>query len=559
MSNPCLPQKDPAPAKRKQRLEATRVNYQYNYEYLPPVPLLDEVPHEETFSAEYVVERFSVLPAIATNNALAKARSLFDPFDKIDDFADLFTILPQPASVNTWRTDFAFSEQRLSGANPMTLTLVTDLGAMPLMDSVLINGNLPGTPHTPQQALAERRLYMSDYSSFAPYHGGTWAKGRKYLPAPRVVFYWRDSGTGFNDRALGQLAPVGIEIVRGGAVHNPYHCGPTEWLIAKLAVQIADANHHEMSSHLTRTHFVMEPFAIATGRQLADNHPLGILLRQHFRFMLANNKLGRTQLINPGGPVDRLLAGTLQESMSMVKAAYKSWDARKNAFPNEVAQRGLADKLQLPHFPYRDDGQLLWDAIVRYVYGYLRLYYRLPADLVNDPELQEWARDLSTDVPGQGFRVTGMPAKLAQLPDLVQLVANIIFTCGPQHGAVNFSQYDYMAYVPNMPFAAYCPVDSIITGPQASDATEADLMRLLPPVGQSQDQLGTMEFLTSYHYDKLGFYKGKPFVDERVQPLVATFQQELYAIEDHINRRNQARAVPYKFMKPSEILNSISI
>ncbi|MDB9309816.1 lipoxygenase family protein [Aphanizomenon sp. CS-733/32] len=46
-----------------------------------------------------------------------------------------------------------------------------------------------------------------------------------------------------------------------------------------------------MSSHLCRTHFVMEPFAVVTPRQLAQNHPLRILLKPHFRFMLANNDL----------------------------------------------------------------------------------------------------------------------------------------------------------------------------------------------------------------------------------------------------------------------------
>ena len=40
-------------------------------------------------------------------------------------------------------------------------------------------------------------------------------------------------------------------------------------------------------SHLGRTHLFIEPFVIATERQLGENHPLRLLLRPHFEGTLA--------------------------------------------------------------------------------------------------------------------------------------------------------------------------------------------------------------------------------------------------------------------------------
>jgi arachidonate 15-lipoxygenase len=56
-------------------------------------------------------------------------------------------------------------------------------------------------------------------------------------------------------------------------------------------VQVADTLHHEMSSHLARCHFTMEPIAIAIHRTLADEHPIALLLNTHMRFVIANDSV----------------------------------------------------------------------------------------------------------------------------------------------------------------------------------------------------------------------------------------------------------------------------
>ena len=52
-----------------------------------------------------------------------------------------------------------------------------------------------------------------------------------------------------------------------------------------------------------------------------------------------------------------------------------------------------------------------------------------------DRQLQAWAEDLA----GKG-KVGGMPERIDSVEELVAIIANVIFICGPQHSALNFTQ-----------------------------------------------------------------------------------------------------------------------
>jgi arachidonate 15-lipoxygenase len=404
--------------------------------------------------------------------------------------------------------------------------------------------------------------YIADYEDFSFVQGGT-NKGRhKYLPKPLAFFHWKKNP----GLAQGELVPLAIQIHQkpGGSIYTSRD-NPMDWLVAKLCVQIADGNHLEMSSHLCRTHFVMAPFAIATARKLAINHPLGLLLRPPLRFLLAVNDQGFQLLINPyvegayGGHVDRILAGTLQESLGILKNAYDSWDLGQFEIRTELEERGLDDASQLPHFPYRDDGLLVWDAIEKFVSNFLHYWYPDDANstgnqkIRDDSELQDWARDLVEE-----GGVKGMPSPIETVEQLIKIVINVLFTSGPQHAAVNYSQYDYLAFVPNMPLAAY----EKIPESKGEIPDEAALMKFLPPQEQADVQLKIINFLSFYRHDRLGYYDesfhmafmGNP----HIKLLVQQFQQDLYVIEQEIEMRNRSRYVPYPYLKPSLIPNGIS-
>ncbi|MEA5575817.1 lipoxygenase family protein [Anabaena sp. UHCC 0451] len=546
---PFLPQNDPNPPKRQASLQKGRKEYEFRYDFLPPLAMLKNVPSAENFSTKYIAERTLQAAELPLNMMAVKTHALWDPLDELQDYEDFFPVLRKPDVMKTYETDDSFAEQRLCGVNPLVLRQIKQMPANFAFTIEELQTKF-GNSINLIEKLATGNLYVADYRPLAFVQGGTYAKGKKYLPAPLAFFCWRSSG--FNDR--GQLVPIAIQINPNSGKASPLITpfdNPLVWFYAKSCVQIADGNDHEMKSHLCWTHFVMEPFAVVTPRQLAENHPLRILLKPHFRFMLANNDLARQRLVSRGGAVDELLAGTLQESLQIVVDAYKDWSLDQFALPTEIKNRGMDDVERLPHYPYRDDGMLLWNAINKFVFNYLELYYKTPEDLKKDVELQAWAREL---VAQDGGRVKGMSDRIDTLEQLVKIVTTIIYICGPQHSAVNFPQYEYMGFVPNMPLAAYQPIieNGMIKERKA-------LIDFLPPAKPTSTQLSTLFILSDYRYDRLGYYEEEEFKDPNADNVVNQFQQELNIVQRKIELNNKGRLVNYEYLQPRLVLNSISI
>lgn len=577
---PSLPQNDNDTASRNNALLEQREKYKFNPEFMPPLALIEEVPSEENFSVGYLADRAIQAADLPPNMLAARARTLFDPFDRLEDYDDLFTIIKAPAITNTYQTDSSFAEQRLSGSNPMA---IRQLGRKHKNDDTLCDAiagkiqNLYDGKLDLIKAKNDGELYCTNYSDLKAVKGGTYEKGHKYLPRPFAIFHWQSSG--FGDR--GELVPIAIQIDvtnPNSKIYTPFD-EHEQWFAAKLCVQIADANHHEMFSHLGWTHFMMEPFAISMARQLSENHPINILLKPHFRFMLANNFFARGTLIAKEGQVDKLLAGTLKESLQLVKDSYEDWDLFQFSFPNELKNRGMDDSNKLPHYPYRDDGKLLWDAIEKFVSNYVDIFYATDADVVADTELKAWAEELSGKANNK-IKAPGMPQSITSKAQLIEILTTLIFTCGPQHTAVNFPQWDYMAFTANMPLAAYDDPDKLADPHKAEqqNVDESWLLKFLPPFKPTAGQLEIMYTLADYRYDKLGHY-GQYFVDsykvladsgtpdgalqltiaKKVDSAITSFQQELNQAETRIDTRNKSRVVPYPFLKPSLVINSISI
>ncbi|MEG3840591.1 lipoxygenase family protein [Microcoleus sp. herbarium14] len=565
---PSLPQDDPNKEQRKDYLNRQQKAYQFDYNALSPLALLKDVPAVENFSSKYLAERILATSELPANMLAADSRSFLDPLDELEDYEDFFTLLPLPQVAKIYQTDRSFAEQRLSGANPMVLRLLeaSDPRAQTLAQLSSLQPSFDLS-----KELQEKNIYIADYTGTDEHYrgpakvvGGTYEKGRKYLPKPRAFFAWR--WTGIRDR--GEMAPIAIQLdpKPGSHLYTPFD-PPVDWLFAKLCVQVADGNHHEMSSHLGRTHLVMEPIAIVTARQLAKNHPLGLLLKPHFRFMLTNNDLARSHLIAPGGPVDELLGGTLAETIELSREACTTWSLDQFALPAELKNRGMDDPNQLPHYPYRDDGLLVWNAIETFVCGYLKFFYPTNEALVQDVELQSWAQELASE---EGGKVKGMPQRIDTVEQLIAIVTTIIFTCGPQHSAVNFPQYEYMAFAANMPLAAYRDIPKITATGTLEVITEKDILRLLPPYKRAADQLQILFILSAYRYDRLGYYDKsfrelyqmsfhEVFGGTPIELLARQFQQNLNMAEQKIDANNQKRVIPYFALKPSLVLNSISM
>ena len=128
----------------------------------------------------------------------------------------------------------------------------------------------------------------------------------------------------------------------------------------------------------------------------------------------------------------------------------------------------------------------------------------------------------------------------------------VIWTAGPQHAAVNFTQTEHLSYLPANPIAGFTEE------PRGRGHTLQDWLANLPPLDVAVQQLCIMRFLGVVHETKLGDYEND-FTHTPVADGLRVFQQNLSAVEDEIVGRNRRRPHTYDYLRPSLVPNSTNI
>ena len=465
----------------------------------------------------------------------------------LNDYNQLFQFIALPAISKNFMEDSEFAAMRVAGPNPVVIERMTALDSrIPVSDSQY--QAVMGPNDSLQKALAEGRLFLADYSEFSGAVNGSFPSQQKYNYAPLALFALPSGGK--------SLVAVAIQCSPEPGNDNPIFTPQdgNNWLIAKTIVQIADGNYHEAVSHLGRTHLFIEPFVLATHNQLSTKHPVSVLLTPHFEGTLAINNAAQSSLIASEGGIDKLLSGSIDQSrVDGVKGALSYMlNVNTSTLPQTLAQRGFSDPAVLPDYPYRDDALLLWGAIGQWVSQYVNHYYASDSAVQGDTELQSWLAELVSHDGGRLNNI-GNQNKLTTRAQLIELTTMICFTASAQHAAVNYPQSFIMSYAPAMPLAGYSPAPATQQG-----ATEADFLKLLPPLDIAELQLNVGYLLGSVYFTQLGQYGDNYFSDPVIQGYLVEFQQALIAIEMEINQRNKSRT-PYEFLLPSRIPQSINI
>lgn len=474
------------------------------------------------------------------------------------DTLDLFKGLELPPIARRWQDDEEFARQAIQGISPYHIELATALPpGLPLADADVRGLLAPGPSPDPSpgqslaQALAARRVFLLDFSILHDIPMYRTDDEQRWAPPARCLLYLDDAR---------RLRPLAIQLGRDperDPVFTPRDSAH-DWLAAKIYARCSEGNIHQMIEHALRTHFVVEPFAMATMRNLPDPHPVYKLLRRHFRYTFAINDMARTGLLATGGVFDDFIAtgGPAKGHLALGKKGYARWTLRDNQPRHDLARRGVLDPEVLPSYPYRDDALLLWDAIEAYVGEVLGHFYRTDADLTADAELAAWWEDLTT----RGLPPEKLPcAELRRVADLTEILTTVVFSASVRHASVNYLQYEHYGYVPNAPLCMRLP-------PPAKKGTlgEGDFAKMLPTKSQTQWQIAMGRALASFGEDEEfllheGGWREDYFREPELHAIQARFFERLRAQRDAVHARNARTDFPYTVLQADRIPCGITI
>jgi len=540
----CLPQdeKPETSELRADELVSLRDIYVFN-EYDETPPHVRNLPERENFTT--VKTRSMVYDmAYGLLNIIISAReTLFRPRKSLEVFDRYYPMWKEPAVSKRFGSDQEFARQRLNGVNPILIKRCDRLPEnFPVTDDMIEGLLEPG--ETLSGAADAKKLYLLDHvrlENISVKNG--------YMACPMSLFYVN---------AQGQLVPVAIQLEQHPGEDVPIFTPKDPywlWTTVKTYVQAADAVYHEVASHLLRTHFVMETFIVAAYRHLHERHPLLQLLRPHFHATLAINDSARTKMLAPRGPIDMTLAPGSDGCMDLLKQEYANWDFSVCSLPKDLAARGVDDRDALPHYYYRDDALLIWNAVEKHAQAVVQHWYSSDQAVTEDVELAAWVAELASPEVG---RVRGLPndGDINNRAALVELLTGVIYTCTAEHASVNNGQYDMFGYPPNVPGAMYKPWPT-----NKDDAmSEADFVRHLPRHIKCYAQLEMVYLLSQPTRWMIGDFE-KPYFHgvNEMWDHVRDFRSELSRIAEVIEERNRGIEYPYGYLDPRQISESIAI
>ncbi|KAL9233293.1 hypothetical protein vseg_008314 [Gypsophila vaccaria] len=533
--------------------------------------------------------------------------SLLKKFKKLLHIDDTDTLkFPMPDIIKedktAWRTDEEFARQMLAGLHPLLIRRLEEFPPVSTLDpetygnqnssitKECIQKNLDGL--SLDEAIKGARLFILDHhDTVMPYLREINTKTTSKVYATRTILFLKDDGT---------LKPLAIELSRPhpegdqyGAVSKVYtpaydSIEGSFWDLAKTYVAVTDSGYHQLISHWLNTHAVMEPFVIATNRQLSVLHPIYKLLRPHFRYTISINAVARQIALNADGLFEAAVFPRNYVG-DWTSAMYKDWDFTEQALPKDLVKRGMAVKdpksphgykLLIEDYPYAVDGLEIWSSIETWVKEYCSVYYESDEMVATDTELQSWWKEIREVGHGDKKDEKWWP-EMKTIDELIQSCTTIIWVASALHAVVNFGQYPYGGYMPNRPTISRQFMPEPGTPEYKELQTNPDLafLKTVPNQLQTLLALSVIELISGHSPDEVYLGQQDPqhmTSDAAALDAFKRFTVELSETEARILERNNdpklknrvgSAKLPYTLLCPSSgagitgrgIPNSISV
>lgn len=512
---------------------------------LPPSALLDPEVLGTMFTRQFQY-------LAAQRGILERMKEASDPFRV---YFEAEVQVPGPILERTGE-DEEFCRQLFQGACPHVVALVRDAAAIP---EAFRGMDVDGTPLA--ELIPEKRLFLCDYSELLNVGDPEAIKEKGYFEYKGMVVYAplvviAKDGEGDDQR----FRIVGIQLTRRddparNVVYTPGSATPNKYRAAKMHAACADMQYQEWIYHLGLAHLVVEPFAIAHKNAFPAEHVIGALLEPHFRDTIGINFLARQTLVSYTTPfTDSVFSTGSGGALKMVLGVWKDYDFQARTFPAMLAARGFDEEGSdgVAGYYFRDDAFACWNAIRDYVREVVEAEYASDAAVAEDPVLKAWAEE-STDPERAG--IPGFPGAFDSRDLLVETVTAIIHNSTVMHAAVNYTQMDYQAYLPNRSPSLVKPVPE-----GEGDVDEAHVQGTLPGQFVRHFQAMFSYILTMPGLHPLAsFPPGSP----KLAGPHERFQARLAEISGSIRARNAALEaagkVPYPYLDPANVPASVAI
>ncbi|KAK0588440.1 hypothetical protein LWI29_000983 [Acer saccharum] len=407
--------------------------------------------------------------------------------------------------------------------------------------------------NTPKQAMNQWRIYIvDDHDYLMPFLNriNTNTKGICAY-ASRILLFLKGDAT---------LKPLVIQLslpsFSDGEIISRLLLPASEgtegalWQLAKTHVAANDSGYHQLISHWLHTHAVVEPFIIATRRQLSVMHPIHLLLDPHFKDTMHINALSRSILINSGGILEKTLF-TGEVSMELSSELYKKWRFDEQALPTDLLKRRMAledpdnptgAQILFQDYPYGLDALDIWSAIRTWVIDYCSIFYKDDNSVESDEELRAWWSEIRNVGHGDK-RNEEWWFKMTTLTDLQEALTILIWTASALHASVNFGQYAYAGYPPNRPTHClnFVPEEGTTEFGEFLKDPDKYFLKTLPKKFEMTLGIALVEVLSRHTSDEeyLGQRPSSEWTDNKeVLQKFETFKKTLVEIETKIRDRN---------------------
>ncbi|KAM5273710.1 LOW QUALITY PROTEIN: polyunsaturated fatty acid lipoxygenase ALOX15-like [Ctenodactylus gundi] len=505
---------------------------------------LCDLPADQRFLEDKKFDFDASLATQITDLAVKRSINVLTRWDDLDDFKRIFWCGHSKLAErvrDTWKEDAFFGYQFLNGANPMLLRRSARLPAR-----LVFPPGMEELQARLEKELQGGTLFEADFSVLDGIKANVIQCSQQHLAAPLVMLRLQPDG---------QLLPMAIqlELPKIGGTPPPLFLPtdpPEVWLLAKCWVRSADFQLHELQSHLLRAHLMAEVFAVATMRCLPSVHPVFKLLAPHLRYTMEINVRARRDLVSDSGIFDQIMSIGGGGHVTLLQKAGALLTYSSFCPPDDLAERGL---LGVKSCYYAQDALRLWEIIYRYVEGIVTLY-KTDVAVRDDSELQSWCREI-TEIGLQGAHDRGFPSSLPSRAQACHFITMCVFTCTGQHSSIHLGQLDWFSWVPNGPCTMGLPP------PSTKDATMETLMASMPDIKRATLQVAIIKHLGRPQpvMVPLGQHVEEYFSSPGPKAVLKKFREELALLDKDIENRNEGLDIPYEYLKPSLVENSVAI